>query len=341
MKAPDFWWRRDAAATALSFLLSPIAAIVGRVAGMRMLKAGATVPVPVVCVGNFIAGGAGKTPLAMALAELAIAELGRKPAFLTRGYRGRLRGPVLVDPERHSTADVGDEPLLLARIAPTIKSSDRVAGARLAVELGADLIIMDDGFQNASLEKDASIVVVDAGRGLGNGRVMPAGPLRAPLATQMRRASAVVVVGAGDAGSVAAQAAARRGKPVIRAEVAPVSPPDIADRRLVAFAGIGRPEKFFATVRGLGGKLIEAYGFADHHRFTDAEIGALAQVADRGLTPVTTEKDHLRLVEAGRLGKGFAERTLTVPVRLTFEDPRRAVTILEEAIAAAKPRAAH
>ncbi|MEZ5841749.1 MAG: tetraacyldisaccharide 4'-kinase [Hyphomicrobiales bacterium] len=340
MKAPEFWWGGSLGGAALSLLLAPFGAIVGKIAGRRMAARGATVPVPVICVGNFIAGGAGKTPLALALAELAIGELGRKPFFLTRGYGGRLGGPVLVDPLRHTPAEVGDEPLLLARIAPTVKAHDRVAGAKLAVEAGADLIIMDDGFQNGSLEKDVNIVVVDAGRGLGNSRVMPAGPLRAPLAEQMNRTAAVVVVGTGDAGAAAAQAAARRGKPVIRANVAPVSAPDIADRRLVAFAGIGRPAKFFATLADLGGKLVETYAFADHHRFTAAEVVALEAAEARGLMPITTEKDIVRLAACGPRGRAFAERTATLPIRLVFEDPRRALALIEAAISSAKARSA-
>jgi len=179
MRAPRFWWDPPGI---LSTLLSPLAAIYGSVAARRLEQPGERVGIPVICIGNLTVGGAGKTPTALAIAHMLLAA-GEKPMFLTRGYGGRLAGPVMVDPA-HTAVQVGDEPLLLARVAPAIVAQDRVAGARLAKDNGASVIVMDDGFQNPALTKDLSILVVDA-RGTGNGRVLPAGPLRAPLKTQL------------------------------------------------------------------------------------------------------------------------------------------------------------
>src|SRR4051812_5054707 len=190
MKAPRFWWDKPGAMAAL---LAPIASLYGAVAARRLSEAGARAGTPVICVGNLTVGGAGKTPAAMAIARLLI-EAGEQPYFLTRGYGGRLAGPVVVE-TGHSAVQVGDEPLLLARVAPTIVAANRVAGAKLAREKGASVVVMDDGFQNPSLVKDLSILMIDGGRGIGNGRVLPAGPLRVPLEPQLDRADAILFVG--------------------------------------------------------------------------------------------------------------------------------------------------
>src|SRR6185295_300855 len=188
MQAPGFWWKKSGAAAAL---LSPLAAIYGSVAARRLAQSGERTGVPVICIGNPTVGGAGKTPTAIAVARMLISA-GERPAFLTRGFGGRLAGPVIVEPS-HAAAEVGDEPLLLARVAPTVVSRDRVAGARHAIAAGATAIVMDDGFQNPALAKDLSILVIDGTRGIGNGHVIPAGPLRAPLAPQLGRAHAILV----------------------------------------------------------------------------------------------------------------------------------------------------
>src|SRR3954451_17683538 len=191
MRAPAFWWKKPGAAAAL---LSPVAAAYGAVAANRLGKPGARAGVPVICIGNLTVGGAGKTPTALAVGRMLI-NAGRRGVFLSRGYGGNIAAPRRVDAARHSAAEVGDEPLLLARLAPTIVSPDRVAGAEMARAAGASAIVMDDGFQNPSLNKNLSILVIDGSRGVGNGRVIPAGPMRAPLAVQMRHAHALLILG--------------------------------------------------------------------------------------------------------------------------------------------------
>lgn len=318
MKAPSFWWREPGLASAL---LSPVSAIWGLVAGRRMAKDGQRGAVPVICVGNVTVGGSGKTPTSLALAALLAAE-GRRPAFLTRGYGGSLAGPILVDPARHTSAEVGDEALLLARAAPTIVSRDRPAGAALAAGTGADVIVMDDGLQNPSLAKDVSIAVFDGGVGLGNGRVLPSGPLRAPLSVQWPRIDAVLIAGAGLPGDAVAAAASARGLPVLRAHLEPAA--EAADaldgRRILAFAGIGRPEKFFETCRALGAEIARTRSFADHHVYDAREIAALLDEAEaKALVPVTTEKDAVRL-EALRGAEPRLALVRTVPIAMVFED---------------------
>ncbi|TDR93888.1 tetraacyldisaccharide 4'-kinase [Enterovirga rhinocerotis] len=318
MKAPGFWWRPPGLASAA---LAPAAAIYGLVAGRRMAKPGVTPPVPVVCIGNVTVGGSGKTPTALAIAAL-LRDAGRRPSFLTRGYGGSLAGPVQVDPARHGSAEAGDEPLLLAQGAPSIVSRDRPAGAALAASLGADVIVMDDGLQNPSLAKTLSFAVFDGAVGIGNGCVLPAGPLRAPLGAQWPRIDAAIVIGAGEAGDRVAEDAASRAIPVFRARLRP--DPDVADRlagrRALAFAGIGRPAKFFETCRELG-LLVEAErAFPDHHPYRAVEIAALLDEAERaGLVPVTTQKDAVRLagLRGGEPRLGLIQ---TVPITCAFDE---------------------
>src|SRR5262245_23932686 len=217
MREPPFWWRDPGIEARL---LSPVAAVYGAVAARRLGGAGQRAGVPVVCIGNPTVGGAGKTPLAIAVARM-LAGAGERPVMLSRGYGGSERGPVRVDPARHGAAEVGDEPLLLARVAPTIVAADRVAGAAVARAAGASVIVMDDGFQNPSLAKDFSVLVVDGRRGIGNGRVIPAGPLRAPLGAQLDRAHAIVVVGAIERAASAVTQARARSLPVFTARLAP------------------------------------------------------------------------------------------------------------------------
>jgi tetraacyldisaccharide 4'-kinase len=218
LKAPDFWWREPGLAAQA---LAPLSRLYGAIAAHRMARPGVRAAVPVICVGNVTVGGAGKTPTALALAAM-LAEMGRRPFVLMRGYGGRLPGPVRVEPERHGPADVGDEALLLARAAPTIVSRDRPTGAALAVAQGADVILMDDGLQNPSLAKDLTLAVFDGAVGVGNGLCLPAGPLRAPLAAQWPRIDAAIVIGNGAPGdAVAAQAGLS--VPVFRAALRPGS----------------------------------------------------------------------------------------------------------------------
>ncbi len=294
MRDPAFWWQPPGTAAAL---LSPVAKVYGAIAGSRLKKTGHSVGIPVICIGNPTVGGSGKTPTALAVARLLIAA-GRRPYFLTRGYGGELAGPVLVDTAVHRAYDVGDEPLLLARVAPTMVAADRVAGAQAIRAAGADVIVMDDGFQNPSLAKDLSILVVDGRRGLGNGKVFPAGPLRAPLEAQLDRAQAVLIIGEmSDDGGLTA-AARSRSMPVFhgRLQPDPKALDAIAPHPVFAFAGIGDPEKFFATLRDARIDVRLRDAFPDHHPYRGSEILALMVRAEReGLILVTTEKDFMRL----------------------------------------------
>ncbi len=327
LSAPPFWNRKAGAAARL---LAPLARLYGERVAARMAQPGLRVAAPVVCVGNFTLGGAGKTPTAIAIAEALIA-LGEHPFFLSRGYGGSLRGPHLVAPGDEA-ARVGDEALLLARIAPTIVAADRVAGARLAMERGASVIVMDDGFQNPSLAKDAAFVVVDGATGIGNGLAFPAGPLRAPLHAQTPFATAVIVIGPGEAGARVAAYARGAARPVFQARLEPVGSEALAGRRVLGFAGIGQPEKFRRTLLGLGARVVAFEPFADHHRYTEAEATALARraQADR-LQLVTTEKDLVR-IGGGRAREALASMTFAVPVRLTIDDPDGFLDLLRDLI---------
>jgi tetraacyldisaccharide 4'-kinase len=288
MRPPRFW-RHDGA---LAALLSPLGCLYA-LGGAARLKYGASFEanVPTICVGNLTLGGAGKTPVVREIASI-LAANGRHVAILSRGHGGSAQGPLRVDPATHDAATVGDEPLLLATAAPVYVAKDRAAGARAALADGADCLLLDDGFQSPALKKTFSIVVVDGGAGLGNGRVFPAGPLREPPAWGLSRATAVVMIGADTTGFVARHA---RGKTLLHAALAPVSR-DLAGAKVFAFAGIGRPEKFFSSLRDLGCTLAQTREFADHHPYTRGEIEAiLRDAAQAGAKPVTTEKDLVRI----------------------------------------------
>jgi tetraacyldisaccharide 4'-kinase len=316
MREPAFWWKPGGGS-----LLSPLAAVYGAVAAARMHAEGRRAGVPVVCLGNLTVGGAGKTPAAIMVARLLLAAR-EHPFFLTRGYGGRLRGPVRVDPAAHSAADVGDEPLLLARLAPTIVARERVAGAAAAQRGGATVIVMDDGFQNPSLVKNLSILVVDGRRGIGNGRMIPAGPLRAPLNTQMSRAQALVLIGPADATAALFEVARRYDVRVFHGRLEPErrTLAAVGTRKVLAFAGIGNPEKFFATLAEAGIEVAERASFPDHHRYTAAEARALLKRAEAAnLVLLTTEKDFARLSGAPHLAT-LAARASALPVRLAVEE---------------------
>jgi tetraacyldisaccharide 4'-kinase len=315
MRAPRFWSNPPGAPGWQARALAPFAWLWTLAARRRMARGrAARVGVPVICAGNLTAGGTGKTPLVMALIARLEAR-GARPHVLSRGYGGRLPGPLRVDARRHSAGDVGDEPLLLAALAPVWIGADRHASARAAVADGAGLLIMDDGFQNPALAKDLSLVVVDAVAGFGNGRVMPAGPLRESVADGLERADLVVAIG-----PEAAQARLRAdwpgldARPVIAARLEPLpTGMDWAGLRALAFAGIGRPEKFFATLRGLGVDLVATRAFADHAPYDTRLLARLAHDArSAGAQLVTTEKD------AARLPAAFRPEVLVLPVRLVF-----------------------
>jgi tetraacyldisaccharide 4'-kinase len=252
---------------------------------------------------------------------LLLRDLGETHVVLSRGYGGRLRGPVKVDPERHVAADVGDEPLMLARTVPVMVARDRINGVALAKSQGATVVLMDDGFQNPAIAKDASLIVIDSDRGLGNGRVLPAGPLRAPLPPQLNRTDALIVVGDGTAAEAVAAAIAAQDKPVLsahlRADDASVA--SLRGKRVLAFAGIGDPDRFFRTLRTSGIEIVRERAFADHHPFSQAEIETLIAEARRdALTLVTTEKDLARLRNAEGL-PGWAKDIVPFVVTLEFD----------------------
>jgi tetraacyldisaccharide 4'-kinase len=328
--APEFWWRRRSLA---GLALAPLGEIYGAVVARRMAKYGISVDVPVICVGNLVVGGAGKTPTAIEVAS-ACRKLRLSPGFLTRGYRGRERGPTVVSPGVHSAHVVGDEALLLAQFAPTVISADRPGGARLLASLGVDVVVMDDGFQNPSLRKDLALVVIDAGRGVGNGFVFPAGPLRAPLADQVRCADALVVLGEG-AGGKGVRMAARAGRPILRAHIEPARRRGLKRRVYLAFAGIADPAKFYAGLTAAGASIGHTMNFPDHHLFTQEDCEAiLAEAKSRDLIPITTEKDRVRLNRAGDAAERLAAATETFPVRVRFEEPRRLIGLISDAVAA-------
>jgi len=336
MREPRFWWGQDGSIQAS--LLAPFATVYGAVAARRLAKSSRKADVPVVCVGNPTIGGAGKTPTAMTVARMLQTD-GERPVFLTRGYRGRLAGPVFVDLSQHRALDVGDEPLLLARLAPTVVARRRGIGARTAVDAGASVIVMDDGFQNPSLTKDFSIMVIDAGRGVGNGQVIPAGPLRAPLHAQLARAHALVLVGgtAREAEALRAQAHALT-LPVFDARLVPETSflTALGDGRVLAFAGIGDPEKFFATLRAAGVTVAATRSFDDHHRYTRKDAQALCRRAEQeGLVLVTTEKDLARMQGDERTAQ-LAAHAHALPVTLTFDDEAAFSALLEKHVAAAR-----
>ena len=312
MREPGFW---HGPASLNAHLLKPLAALYGAIAAQRLQRKGLNAGIPVLCVGNYHVGGAGKTPTVLALAKL-MCELGETPVVLSRGYGGKLRGPVRVDPERHRASDVGDEPLMVAGALPVVVSRKRAEGVPLARAHGATVILMDDGFQSPAVVKDASLIVIDSERGLGNGQVFPAGPLRAPLRPQLARTDALIIVGNGNAAQSVAAEIAAQGKPVLSAHLKPdeAQVAQLRGRRVLAFAGIGDPTRFFSTLRASGIDVARQRAFADHHAYAQAEIESLIAEAKReALTLVTTEKDLARL-------RDWSQQIVPFPVTLEFDD---------------------
>jgi tetraacyldisaccharide 4'-kinase len=323
MRAPEFW---DAPPGAAAALLTPLGAVWH---GAGMLRRAVTrayrAPVPVVCVGNLVAGGAGKTPVVLSLVEF-IAGSGLAAHAVTRGYGGRLAGPVRADPTRHDAVSVGDEALLLARTGPCWVARDRAAGCREAAEAGAEVIVLDDGFQNPGVAKDLSLLVIDAEYGFGNNCLIPAGPLREPAGAGLARADAIVLIGDGEPPE--AVRAARL--PVLRADFEPADAPRFRGARVLAFAGIGRPVKFFTSLRRVGADIVAACPFPDHHRFSPAEIAGLRRDAERaGALLVTTAKDWVRLPAAARAGIDVFE------IALRWRDPAALSELLAPLLRAA------
>jgi tetraacyldisaccharide 4'-kinase len=296
MRAPEFW---STPPGVMAGLLTPAGAAWSVAASLRRsITRPYRALVPVICVGNVVAGGSGKTPVVLALSTLLQAR-GVATHIVTRGYGGRLPGPVRVDPVVHDATEVGDEALLLAAKAPSWVARNRAAGIRAAINADAHLALLDDGFQNPTVAKDLSLLVIDGDYAFGNNHVIPAGPLREPVAAALRRADAIVLIGGAPAPAIRTQTR----RPILRATIEPVDPLPWHGKRVVAFAGIGRPTKFFATLQSAGAALVQTFPFPDHHRFAEHEIAALRREAERAdATLVTTAKDWVRLPPEWRNG---------------------------------------
>jgi len=321
MRTPEFWYPvHGRSFGSLPWLLAPLAFVFACVGRLRIfLSSPYRAPAPVICIGNLTAGGTGKTPVALALAERLTAR-GVKMHFLTRGHGGALAGPVRVEPARHTAHDVGDESLLLARVAPTWVARNRKAGAITACAAGAELLILDDGHQNPHLVKDLSLLLIDAERGFGNGWVIPSGPLREPVARGLARADAVLIMGNG--GNFP-----DFGKTLLRAHRQLSNPDSLRNQRLFAFCGIGAPQQFFDMLRQAGADLAGVQAFPDHHPFTDDEIDQIISSAEKtGATPVTTEKDWVRLSPPMR------RKILAVGMEIRFSDEPALARLLETVI---------
>ena len=338
LTAPQFWWQSRP--TLFACFLSPLGQLYGLITARRMAKKGKTLDVPIICVGNFTIGGAGKTPVALALGAL-FQEQGFTIAFISRGYGAKaiLRQPLRVDANRHAAYDVGDEALLLARLAPTYVCRNRVFAARQAVEDGAKLIIMDDGLQNPALTKTLSLAVVPAQNAFGqnvfgNGLCFPAGPLRAPVEKQLPFVDGVVVLSQSGADALEDldYRLAVSNVPKFHATIM-LDAPTLArlkDHRILAFAGIGKPEKFYASLEAQDIKVEHTQNFPDHYDYTRQDYAALLATAkEKGLHLVTTEKDFVKI-------KAFdaAHAVIPVPMSVRFEDPESVLALLHARVAA-------
>lgn len=285
MKTPQIWKKRNF----LSNLLLPISWLYGAATYLRVhTKKSSKVSVPVICIGNLTAGGTGKTPVSVAIAGL-LQQNGKNPFFLSRGYGGKLKN-ILVNPEKHSADLAGDEPLILTRQAPVVVDSNRVKGAELAIHNGADCLVMDDGFQNPGLYKDLSFLVFDGAYGAGNHRLIPAGPLRESLKQGFKRAHALIIIGE-DKTNISAQTAL----PVFGADIEEIKPAT-NNKKVLAFAGIGHPQKFYDSLMRCGLTIFKVQNFPDHHFYTKTELQNLIQTAQKhDLDIYTTSKDYVKI----------------------------------------------
>ncbi|MCC9624324.1 tetraacyldisaccharide 4'-kinase [Thalassospira sp. MA62] len=320
MREPAFWKKNGFAARALG----PVSALWRAGAGIRRLTTTPRHPgCPVFCVGNFTVGGAGKTPSAIALCHL-LRSMGHNPYFVSRGYGGSTEGPHRVDPIADDAAKVGDEPLLLAQHAPVWISRERILGAEMAVADGADCIILDDGLQNPSVIKDCSFAVVDAGYGIGNGRVIPAGPMRESLISGLEKVHAIILIGDQTPDFITTLPAS---VPILRAGIIARNGDDFAGKKVFAFAGIGRPAKFYDTLRDIGADIVQTRDFADHHPYVPDELADMHRVAHSlGAELVTTQKDLMRLPSNQRSAINSLE------ISLAFDAPNQLYQIVKTVI---------
>lgn len=325
---PDFWYAPDSGLDRLwPQVLSPLGKLYGWVSRKRFdLYYPVPMSRPVICVGNLVAGGAGKTPVVMSIIDIMRAR-GYNPHILSRGYGGEEEGPYQVAPNRDTSEDVGDEALLLVEKAPTWVSRNRALGAQAAIDTGASLIVMDDGFQNAALFKDFSLLVVDGGAGFGNGKVMPAGPLREELAFGLSRADAVVIVGE-DKKNTAALIRQYKELPIFDARIVPdAGNPDLNDRPVFAFAGIGRPEKFKETLEAEGAVLAGWGSYPDHFNYSEEDLADLIAAADAQKALIlTTTKDYVRLPDA------IKSKVQPYSVSLKWHDEDAIATLIEASL---------
>lgn len=316
MRTPGFWYTPPDRPALISRLLAPLGWLYAAATARRLRRPGYVSKAKVICVGNLVAGGAGKTPTTLALAERLTAR-GHAVHIVSRGYGGRLEGPVRVNDQTHLAADVGDEPLLLSAFAPVWVAQDRAAGVRSAEEAGARVILMDDGFQSPAVRPSLGLVVVDAARGFGNGRCIPAGPLREPVAVGLARADLVLAIGEPQAQALFDRLWGPKVKaPLLRGALRPLQMGmDWTGERVLAFAGIADPARFFATMRAEGALVVRGEALADHAPLSDTLLRRLeAEAAAAGAQLVTTEKDAARLPPAWR------SKVLTLVVRLQVED---------------------
>lgn len=321
MRAPKFWESNGL----IPFSLKPLSYVWQVAACLRHLTTKPySAPMPVLCIGNVVAGGAGKTPVALDLLQR-LRQRGHTPWALTRGYGGQQPGPLLIDRQHHTATDVGDEALLLAEVAPTLVARNRPDGARLAAAHSAPALILDDGLQNPSLAKDLSLLVIDGAYGIGNGQIMPAGPLRESLSSAIDRCHAVIMIGS-DVHGIASTLP--KTKPILRARFIPDNTATFSGQRVSAFAGIGRPEKFAASLRDAGAEVVAFRSFADHHPYQEAEITQL--IADAGAAKaqlVTTAKDYIRLPSQ------FRDQVNVFRIKISWDNVQEIENLLDSFLA--------